>query len=118
MDFKIFVGEVSVFGTFLKIERAEETDIFLSVDFNKFPKELETTKGEKILGCPNGRIQKLRLLLTKHDLHDLANVNQNFEHIYFDKKNGFSTRIDFVFTNSLRQFSTSIAYSELFLTTR
>ena len=44
----------------------------------------------------------------------MADVNQNFEHTQFDKKNGFSSRIDFVFTNCLTQFNTLSVYSNPF----
>ena len=51
------------------------------------------------------RFQKLTPLSNKQDRHDMAEKNQNFEHTHFDKKKGFSSKIDFVFTNKLTQFN-------------
>ena len=44
----------------------------------------------------------------------MAEVNQNFGHTHFDKKNGSSLRIDFVFTNCLTHFNTLKVYSNPF----
>ena len=100
-DQKIFDEEVSVLGNFLKNKTAEETDIILSGDFNSFRRKSDTANVEKNWDVRINRFQKLTPLLNKHDLHDMAEVNKNFEHTHFDKNNGSSSRIDFVFTNCL-----------------
>ncbi len=114
MDQKIFDEEVSVLGNFLKNKTSEETDIILSGDFNSFPMQSDTSNSGKNWDVRIKRFQKLTPLLNKHDLHDMAEVNQNFEHTRFDKKNGSSSRIDFVFTNCLTQFNTLNVYSNPF----
>ena len=114
MDQKIFDEEVSVLGNFLKNKTAEETDIILSGDFNSFPIKSDTSNSDNNWDVRIKRFQKLSPLLNKHDLHDMAEVNQNFEHTHFDKKNGSSSRIDFVFTNCLTQFNTLNVYSNPF----
>ena len=88
MDQKIFDEEASVLGNFLKNKTAEETDIILSGDFNSFPLQSDTSNSEKKWDVHIKRFQKLTLLLNKHDLHDMAEVNQNLEHTHFDKKMG------------------------------
>ena len=114
MDQKIFDEEVSVLGNFLKNKTSEKTDIILSGDFNSFPMQSDTSNSEKNWDVRIKRFQKLTPLLNKHDLHDMAEVHQNFEHTHFDKKNGTSSRIDFVFTNCITQFNTLNVYSNPF----
>ena len=98
----------------MKNKTSEETDIILSGDFNSFPMQSDTSNSGKNWDVRIKRFQKLTTLLNKHDLLDMAEVHQNFEHTHFDKKNGSSSRIDFVFTNCITQFNTLNVYSNPF----
>ena len=86
---------MTVFGDFLKIKTVKETDIILSRVYNSFPMQIDTSKSYNWDAQSEG-FQKLAPPLIKHDLHDVAEVNQNFEQTHFDKKDGFSSKIDFV----------------------
>ena len=88
MDQKIFDEGVSVLGDFLKNKTAEETDINLLGHLYSLLMQSDTPNSEKNWDVQIKRFQKLTPLLNKHDLHDMAEVNQNVEHTHFDKKMG------------------------------
>ena len=82
-----------------------QSDVVLSGDINCFPFKSDTSNTEKKFDVRIKSFEKLKPLLDDYCLHDMAELNNVKAHTHFDKKNGFSSRLDFVSSTNMELFN-------------